>query len=348
MKKYLLIAIIIIIAFITLANIRIPILSETFKTNEQSNLFIRSTGLDYTTSYYLYNIATNEKDIVFQKKMTSHPTSAFHPKNETFFYTDTDSNGLNQLFQFDMKSNKSRQLTNINGSIDFLKLSTTQSKIYMRINLYDNQNFHIGTYDINNGSINIWNKNEKDKSIKHFDLNTESGSLILLSYSAKENEKKIEEANKEGEELKPLNYEISIVNKDKGIKRKIKSLKKHIHDISISNDSQAALISYYEVFGQSNSKSVIAEIDLETGKTKPLIKEGKKLTSFKHPQYAGNLDGIYFIAKRKDQEIKTDDKGGKFKPSNLYLYDLETKDISEVLRVSNATINNFSVVDSYN
>lgn len=102
--------------------------------------------------------------------------------NKNLFFTDFDSNHQTQLFKINLENKDKQQLTTDFSSIDYLKLDEEREKVYMRVLLNGDRNFHIAVYDLKSKEMNVWNSDEKDTSVKNFNVSP-NGNVYVLSFS---------------------------------------------------------------------------------------------------------------------------------------------------------------------
>ena len=81
----------------------------------------------------------------------------------------------------------------------------------MRVLLRDElKNFHMATYNLDTQKIQIWDEDNKDSSVLDFNYNPNNNQLIVVSFSEDEDQKKLDEANKNQTKLQPTKYSLDI------------------------------------------------------------------------------------------------------------------------------------------
>lgn len=299
-------------------------------SNENSNSFIYiDTVNNEEHSVYELNLDNNRSENIFTKNAEGYPTSAFSKKNNKIYFTKMLDDKSTQLFEKDLSTNETKQLTRTLGFVDFIELDSSEKSIYMRVLINNNdRNFHIASYNIKSSEISIWEAENKDSSVVFFDFNPKTNLILTVTKSIAEEFKSIDNANKNNAPPTPTTHKLMLFNKDGEVVKELLILTKFIKSVSLSNDGKSVLINYKDSI-EPDAPSKIAEFkdgeDLNL-----LIEESKENSNIHQPIYDKENKGFYFVSDKGETELS----------SSLKYFSLNNKSIKELWASENSIIIN--------
>lgn len=228
-------------------------------------------------------------------------------------------------------------------NVDFLRINNKNSQIYMRIVQPNYFNAQLASFDLQNNTTTIWDKQNKDTEVQNFDYNPVTDQVIVLEHSMTEEVSKLKRANSQESPLQPLTYHVVLYNSSGKKIREVTTIKKNILDISFAPDGKKALFTATDHYS-SESKYTVYSLDLQNHKVTPIFSETDQYTKIKQAQYSPDSKKIYFLTIRKDAPFLSKDPLRRARPRILAVYDVSTGKISEVWKKEKGTINNFVVL----
>lgn len=287
-------------------------------------------------TFYEYDIASQKNKIVQKKRIEEYTSFSISKLHNKIYFADKAQDNTMQLFEKDLDSGETRQLTNELSSVDYVQIDKKQSIIFMRVLLKNEyRNFHIATYKIDSGELKVWDEAEKDKSILVFDYNPHNNKLVLVSYSRMEDIQQLEKANNNNSQLLPPKYGFDIYNIDGSQKKHVTVIEKFISGVSLANDENNILFSYDE--GLENPISHVMEIDVDTKKTKTVLtgtNEYKKIRTVKYDEKREGFFFLYNLYSNKNYNTLEVPRG-----SVLAYYDLKRKKTRDIWRSEGIIVN---------
>jgi len=291
-------------------------------------------------TFYQYDPIKNTNKILLSGNMEDYTSFAYSEGNNKLYFADGAKDHTIQLFENDLNTNQSKQLTTEFSNIDFIQIDKEQNILFMRVLLKDEyKNFHIATYNLQTNKVKIWAKEDKDRSILDFNYNPNSNKLIVVSYSEKDDTKKLEEANNNHTKLQPPKYSLDIYNTEGEKKEHIDTVEKFISGVSLAPDNSSVIISYDEKI--TSPISHVAEIDIKSNNMKPLLSSNSSYSKIRSVKFDEKKEGFYFLSSFIDE--KRDYSVLEIpKESMLCYYDLRTNKIRNVWKAEKSILVNYS------
>jgi len=179
-------------------------------------------------TFYQYDPIKNTNKTLLINNMEDYTSFAY----SELYFADGAKDHTIQLFENDLNTNQTKQLTTEFSNIDFIQIDKEQNILFMRVLLKDEyKNFHIATYNLQSNKVEIWANEDKDRSILDFNYNPNNNKLIVVSYSEKDDTKKLEEANNNNTKLQPPKYNLDIYIIQKEKKEHIDTVEKFIYGV---------------------------------------------------------------------------------------------------------------------
>lgn len=317
----------------------------TSKQNLNPYLLVTFVDTQLNTHYYKYNIKSKENDLLNKRSMTDYPTS-IQTKNKNFlYYTSRENSKYTQLYELNLKTDKSRKLTSQFASVDYLRVDEKSEKIYMRVSLEDHRNFTVATYNTKTGKIDIFNPEEEDLSIKNFDVNTSTGEVLAIVFSSKQDYENVDKSNKNQTPLELTPHYLKLINLSTNKSKTLCTLNKDVLDVSIYSNGNKALFTAndkHDLISYGQRKMYL--LDIKTQKYNPIIKDSSNYMDISSPNFSIDGNGFYYIATNFNCEPISDTTGITIYPKVILYYDFSTKDSNEVWLKTNGNIRNFVVL----
>jgi Tol biopolymer transport system component len=317
--------------------------------SEHTDMLITFTDTLNQVNYILKKNTQNK--ILYRSTLSGYPT-ALLSGDSNLFITDKDSEGRSQLFKVDIKTKIKKQLTSQFQIVDLLQIDEKKTKIYMRVLLKGQRNFHIATYDLLGGEIKVWNSADEDNSIQYFNYGSD-GRVIAITYSISEDYANVEEANTKQVPLKPSTHQIVMFDNN-GINMKVLcSLKKNILDVSISPSEEHAIFTVTEVDQKRLTELTdldkivnysLYRLDVNSGNYNQILSDNNKFYKMQQPTYSLDEQGFYFIAIPFNSKLLTSINGVEARQKSIFYYNLNSGEITEYWNKENGIINNFMMV----
>ncbi|PRS99627.1 hypothetical protein C6356_29595 [Bacillus wiedmannii] len=294
-----------------------------------------------TNTFYKYDPTLQENTVLLKKKIPDYTTFSYSKLHNKLYFADKAEDGTMQLFVKDLQKNQIRQLTKELGNVDLIQIDNKQTTVFMRVLLKDEyRNFHIATYNIEKDKLEIWEKDDKDKSIFDFDYNPINNKLVIVSFSEAEDKKKLEEANEKQITMRPAKYSLDIYNVDGNKEKHVSLVEKFISGASFADDESSVIFSYDE--NLTNPTSHVAEINLNSKKIRPLFDDTEKHFKIRALKYSEKSEGFFFLSSLYDSK-KDYNTLGSPKESVLSYYDIKKKTVIDIWHTDKGVIVNYSM-----
>ncbi len=328
--------IIILLVIILSANIIYYIFNSHMSTKITVNnptMLIMYTDKNRITHYLAYDLINKNTKEIYNHINRVFPAGSLSPDKKYLYYTERTPEPIYHLYKLDIHNSEKvvQEITIPDFNMDFIEVN--RNKIYMRgLQLDDpnRRNFNIGVYDLNSNQMNIWNKEETDKSIFAFDYNPNT----LKLYGVERSEKEVRSTQL------PDRPTHKIVEFDKNGKRirELDEINMSITDISVSKDGDTGLFTE----ASSTPYPSIYMIDFKTSTVTPVIEYDKK-SIVKCPIYSPDEKGFYYLAITPDSKQITSDTGEKAWTRGVYYYDFATKTSTKIFMKDDAIVRNFTI-----
>ncbi|TQR35979.1 hypothetical protein C7Y47_06760 [Lysinibacillus sphaericus] len=307
----------------------------------ESKLYINVFGpksLKFT--FYHFDQSQNKSKVLFSKETTDFTAFAYSERTNILYFADVISDHTIQLFENDLNTNQMKQLTTVFHNVDFIQIDKAQRIIFMRVLLRDElKNFHMATYNLDTQKIQIWDEDNKDSSILDFNYNPNNNQLIVVSFSEDEDQKKLDEVNKNQTKLQPTKYSLDIYDIEGQKKKHVADVERFISGASLAPDASSVIISYDEAVDSPISH--VVEIDIKTKKVKHLLDSSNIYSKIRSVKYDEKKEGFYFLSSFIDEK-----KGYSIleipKESVLSYYDIKKNKVRNVWRAKKSVIVNYS------
>ncbi|WP_068984208.1 MULTISPECIES: hypothetical protein [Lysinibacillus] len=291
-------------------------------------------------TFYQYDQIQNKSKLLLSKETADYTSFAYTEGNNKLYFADGISDRTIQLFENDLNTNQMKQLTTVFNNVDFIQIDKEQKMIFMRVLLRDEfKNFHMATYNLETQKIQIWEEENKDRSVLDFNYNPNNNQLIVVSFSQDEHQKKLDEANKNQTKLQPTKYSLDIYDIEGQKKKHIANVERFISGASLAPDANSVIISYDEAIDSPISH--VVEIDIKSKKVKPLLDRSGIYSKIRFVKFDEKKEGFYFLSSVIDEE-----KGYSIlkipKESVLSYYDITKQKVKNIWRAENSVIVNYS------
>lgn len=290
-------------------------------------------------TFYQYDPIENKNKILLSKNMEDYTSFAYSERNNKLYFADGAKDHTIQLFENDLNTKQTKQLTTEFSNVDFIQIDKEQNILFMRVLLKDEfKNFHIATYNLQTNKIEVWAKEDKDRSILDFNYNPNNNKLIVVSYSEMDDTKKLEEANNNNTKLQPPKYSLDIYNTNGGKEQHIDTIEKFISGVSLAPDINSVIISYDEDINSPISH--VAEIDIKSNSMKTLLSSNSSYSKIRSVKFDEKKEGFYFLSsfidEKKDYSVMEIPK-----ESLLSYYDFRKNKIRNVWKAEKSVIVNY-------
>ncbi|MGE7951106.1 hypothetical protein [Lysinibacillus xylanilyticus] len=291
-------------------------------------------------TFYQYDQIQNKSKSLLSKETADYTAFAYSEGSKKLYYADGISDHTIQLFENDLNTNQMKQLTTVFNNVDFIQIDKEQKIIFMRVLLRDEfRNFHMATYNLETQKIQIWEEENKDRSILDFNYNPNNNQLIVVSFSEDEDQKKLDEANKNQTKLQPPKYSLDIYDMEGQKKKHIADVERFISGASLAPDASSVIISYDEAVDSPISH--VVEIDIKSKKVMPLLNRSGIYSKIRSVKFDEKKEGFYFLSSVIDEK-----KGYSIlkipKESVLAYYDIKKKKVKNIWRAEKSVIVNYS------
>ncbi|KMY32239.1 hypothetical protein ACZ11_08820 [Lysinibacillus xylanilyticus] len=338
MKRFLFILIIIVIICIVFSK---KIFSIDDHNSSESKLYINvfdPKSLKF--NFYQFDQIQNKSKLLLSKETADYTAFAYSELNNKLYFADGIKDHTIQLFENDLITNQIKQLTTVFNNVDFIQIDKEQKIILMRVLLRDEfRNFHIATYNLQTKKIQIWDEENKDRSVLDFNYNPNNNQLIVVTFSANEDQKKITEANKNQTKLQPIKNSLDIYNIEGQKIKHIADVERFISGASLAPGANSIIISYDEAVDSSISH--VVEIDIQSNTVKPLLDSSGIYSKIRSVKFVENKNGFYFLSSIID-ESKRYSILEIPKESVLSYYDFKKNKVRTVWQAEKSVIVNYS------
>lgn len=310
------------------------------KTNQgaKDELLVSFTDQQLNNTYYLHDRALHTE------KLTAYPSIAYHSTNKLLYYTYTDEEAQKvSIRELNVKTNQEKTLFTSKDSIDSMRLSGDGKQLYLRYNKDSGEQFYVASFDLKKHKVKLlYPEKSNDDTVSSFAYDPTSNSLAIQHYSLKEDYEKTDEANEKGTDPEPTTMKITLHKDGKG--KRIASISQTINDISFSPDHKKLIYTEVKIRNEKEVSS-IKVLDVETGKTKTLVKNSQNvhILSAAQPQFSSDGASVYFLGVAKNAKELKDDTGRKAKVRTIFEYDLKKKKVEAAWEKNGGIINNFTV-----
>ncbi|MGE7129099.1 hypothetical protein [Lysinibacillus xylanilyticus] len=338
MKRFLFILIIIVIICIVFSK---KIFSIDDHNSSESKLYINvfdPKSLKF--NFYQFDQIQNKSKLLLSKETADYTAFAYSELNNKLYFADGITDHTIQLFENDLITNQMKQLTTVFNNVDFIQIDKEQKIILMRVLLRDEfRNFHIATYNLQTKKIQIWDEENKNRSVLDFNYNPNNNQLIVVTFSANEDQKKITEANKNRTKLQPIKHSLDIYNIEGQKIKHLADIERFISGASLAPGANSIIISYDEAVDSSISH--VIEIDIQSNTVKPLLDSSGIYSKIRSVKYDENKNGFYFLSSIID-ESKRYSILEIPKESVLSYYDFKKNKVRTVWQAEKSVIVNYS------
>ncbi|MFJ5563511.1 hypothetical protein ACIQGW_16040 [Lysinibacillus xylanilyticus] len=338
MKRFLFILIIIVIICIVFSK---KIFSIDDHNSSESKLYINvfdPKSLKF--NFYQFDQIQNKSKLLLSKETADYTAFAYSELNNKLYFADGITDHTIQLFENDLITNQMKQLTTVFNNVDFIQIDKEQKIILMRVLLRDEfRNFHIATYNLQTKKIQIWDEENKNRSVLDFNYNPNNNQLIVVTFSANEDQKKITEANKNQTKLQPIKHSLDIYNIEGQKIKHLADIERFISGASLAPGANSIIISYDEAVDSSISH--VIEIDIQSNTVKPLLDSSGIYSKIRSVKYDENKNGFYFLSSIID-ESKRYSILEIPKESVLSYYDFKKNKVRTVWQAEKSVIVNYS------
>jgi hypothetical protein len=180
---------------------------------KQEHLYINSATNDNFHRVIKLDVNNLKEEVLLEKQFDDYPTSTYFEETKKIYFTGRLNDGTQQLLMKDINKNKIKILTKDLYYVDFLQLDLKRKVIYMRALIKSvDRNFHVVTFDIQTGNINVWNDNESDQSVVAFDFSPSLKKVLIVTKSINEEFDNITDENQKNISPEPPTFIFSIYN----------------------------------------------------------------------------------------------------------------------------------------
>jgi hypothetical protein len=332
MKKH---CVLFIIASLIIASISTSIFYYRKANNEHVNISKGSfmtvvfTDKNNYNHYISYNVNARKDNEFYICKNTGFPSGSILNDKNVLYFSQKTSDLHYHLFKYDKNSSTLTELISIPGiSID--SFLVVKDKIYLRLIQNTHHNFQLGIYKLSSKKVFISDEKETDINIVDFSYDKKNNKLYTIEYST-------DEFLSSHLPKVPLH---SIVEYDaNGKKTKVAyKMSVYLNNITISGDGSNALVSGSTLTPYPS----IYKIDLTTLKKEVLLESNVSLIA-KHPIFAPDGHGFYFLAMTPDTKVFISNTGESIKSRGVFYYDLSSKKIKNIFIRDDGTVRNYSI-----
>ncbi|MEC2039546.1 hypothetical protein P9F86_11820 [Bacillus altitudinis] len=310
------------------------------KTNQDAKdeLLVSFTDQKLNNTYYLHDKALHTE------KLTAYPSIAYDQAKQLLYYTYTDEDTQKvSIRELNVKTDKEKTLFTSDDSIDSMRLSGDGKQLYLRYNKDSGEQFYVAFFDLKTQKVKVlYPEKSDDDTVSSFAYDPASNLLAIQHYSLKEDYKKTDEANEKGMDPEPTTMKITLQTGEKG--KRIARISQTINDISFSPDHKKLIYTEVKVRNEKEVSS-IKVMDVDTGKTKTLVKNSQdvRILSAAQPQFSADGTSVYFLGVAKNAKELKDDTGRKAKVRTIFEYDIKKKTVETAWEKEGGIVNNFTV-----
>lgn len=285
----------------------------TIRENKQEQIFINSAYSETKHRVNKLDLNSNKTEVLLEENIYDYPTSTYFEENNDIYYTRKLNDGTQQLFVKDIETSEINILTKDLNYVDFLQLDKEKNIIYLRTLVgSDDRNFHIATFDIQTGNINVWNNKDIDNSVVTFDSSPFLKKVLVVTKSIREEYNNISKANEKNISPEPPTHTISIYSEKGTLEKEELKLKSFIKSATLSLDGESFLLNYKD---KIEDTSKIGLYNKSERKIELLLEDSNELMNIREPIFNSDNSGFYFIADNNEKNTK------------LYYFNLKKKTI---------------------
>lgn len=312
-------------------NTNIKTINNNFKNSSMTIIYTDKNNL---THYSSYNINNQREQEIYRSKNSGFPNGSITYDEKNLYFSQKTSDLYYHIFKYDINSKRKRKRKRaIQLSIPDVNIDTfyiTKDKLYMRVVQKNHHNFQLGIYNLLSKKLIICNKNDKDINILDFCFNKYTNKIYTIEYSYHEfllshlpkiPIHRIIEYDEDGNKIKDL-YKMNVF----------------LDYITVTKNGNNALVSGSTL----TPYPFIYKIDFKTFKIVTLIKSNK-YNIVKHPLYAPDGKGFYFLAITPISKTFITNTGESVETRGVYYYNFYSKEITKIFMKDNGTVRNYSI-----
>ena len=317
------------------------IIDSTNKSNTYISLmYTNKCNGDYVANYGIYDVHLNEFKTIYSRINHHYSDFAIDNKNNNIYYSDLIEKKYN-IYKVNLNKKDYNPLKMLNDNINGDIFNLYKNKIVFRTFDKAYQNQTIGTYDLMNGKVKIWDNGDKESTVYNFYCNSFNSKIYSVERSLKEMYTK---------SFPNIPKHRIIQYNENGIKEKdVYSSDKFINNISVDNGGNKILFDATNIEGNKVINKIYL-IDLNTLKEEIMITPKEKFgkytfTRMKMPQFSPDEKGFYFLGSTSGSTVIEYVQGSISTTVNaIYYYEFSTKNIYKVFEVPNAFINIYKIM----
>lgn len=305
----------------------------TRSNNIQEQIYINSAYNETKHRVNKLDVNSNKKDVLLEKHFDDYPTSTYFEEKNEIYFTGKLDDGTQQLFVKNRETSEINKLTKDLNHVDFLQLDKEKNIIYMRALVEKNdRNFHIVTFDIQTGDINVWNNKDADNSVVIFDFSPSLKKVLLVTKSIREEFNNISEANRKNISPEPPTHTFSIYSETGTLEKDEIKINSFIRSASLSLDGGSFLLNYKD---KLEDTAKIALYNKGKKEIEVLLEDSNELMNIREPKFNSNNSGFYFIA----DDIKNNTK--------VYYFNIKEKTIQQIWYKENEQPINLYLINEF-
>lgn len=308
---------------------------SSYKKNQY--ITIMYTDKNYIANYGVYDLSLKKLNSIHSGKRQNYSDFVLDKKSNILYYSDLIDKKYD-IYRVDFSKKNSNPLKllgdNFNGDI-FDLLNTS---LVFRTREKGHRNYTIGTYNLMNNDVSIWNKGEEDSYIYNFYCNSSNNKIYTIERSLKDMDTK---------KFPNLPTHWIFKYNENGVKEKqLYVTEKSIMNISVNNDGSKILFDATSVEGNDTTHKIYL-LDLSISNEKVIIKpndpfEKDNFTFVKWPRFSLDGKGFYFLGTLSKDIIIEHVEGSMPITSNaIYYYEFSSKKIVKIFKIPNTFINEF-------
>lgn len=289
--------------------------TPTINKKNQEHLYINTSYNENSHRVIKLDFNNYKEEVLLEKKFDDYPTSTHFEETNQIYFTGKLNDGTHQLLMKNMNENKINKLTKTLNYVDFLQLNKKRKIIYMRALVKSgDRNFHVVTFDIQTGNINVWNDNESDHSVVAFDFLPSLKNVLIVTKSIKEEFNNIAEANEKNISPNPPTHTISLYSESGTFKKEVIKLNSFIKSASLSSDGEHFLLNFKD---KLEDTSKIGLYNTSKNKIDLLLEDTTRFYNIREPVFNSDNSGFYFIADNENNP-------------KVYFFNLKDKTTKEI------------------
>ncbi len=317
----------------------IDLSTDIKNTVEQTHEYLSITNTEYVNAtdpndgmsikVYTYDLHTK-----MLNKMTDLPYNSQYPltvvslAENTIYYSGEGKNKGDELFAYDMKTRKAKQLSSNLFAINAMIPDVTENTLMMAAVQKGERPVKVMFLDKATQKISILNEQDSDTTTWDISYDPETEKAYAIQYSEEEQYEQMEKSNQTQKPMVPPSHTIIEINPVTKQTRPIITLKDE-QILTLSTRGNQLLVATAKHINKLPIGYSL--VDLKTGQRKELqlpIKASSELFLDKE----GN--GFYFLG----------EKGNGNTERGIYHYDMRTSEIETVFLQKEGFINNFTLI----